>query len=152
MTLTSCKRFDNVIFRVRGGRCVVSSAAPPFRTAFWPDIRAIGRDLGLEECPAAAWEQPETQEQFLTALARQVPGAQAFRPGTVGFLSPPAEIRRREQLREWRAALTFLGLPSRDVVLGALECAANRLKGRAFVEVGLTRFDGHLGEAVRMGV
>ena len=119
----------------------MSSVAPPFRAAFWSDIRAIGRDLGLEECPAAAWEQPEIQEKFLTALARQVPGVQAFRPGTIGFLSPPAEMRRREQFRERRAALTFLGLPSRDVVLGALECAANRLKGRAFVEVQFKQWD-----------
>lgn len=129
------KRFDNITLRVRGGRCVVSSAAPPFRTAFWPNVEAIGREFGLVKMTGASLEQVDVQEQFLTALADRLPETKVFRPGITGFRTRPEDVRQREDYRQRRALVTFSEPCPREVVLGALEVATHRLKAKASIEM-----------------
>lgn len=127
--------------RVREGRVLVSSVAPPFRTAYWSDLGAIAAQVGLRGTTAQSLEGRETQQRFLNALADCVLGCEVFRPGQVGFRSSPWDIRRAEEFRRSHFTAVFLGNCSRTVVLGALELLRERLRPNGAVDVRFKQSD-----------
>jgi radical SAM protein with 4Fe4S-binding SPASM domain len=101
--------------------------AAPFSTVYWSEVEKVVQELGLPHITGESLSQSPSQHVLLSALAEKLPGAEAFRPGTIGFKREAAEIRSREQFRASRCAVTFLGNCSRTVVLVTLNLLTRRL-------------------------
>ncbi len=137
--ISSRGRFDNVAIRTRENRCVVSTACPPFRAVYWPDLRAVAAELGFAKLTPGSLESWESREAFLTHLAERL--GVAFRPARVGFRSSPDEIQRRELFRRQYQAVAFAGPCSRGVVMGALEVVTGGVRRGGAVDVRLSGWD-----------
>jgi hypothetical protein len=133
--------FDSVVVLRRGNRCLVGSVCPPFGAAYWPDLGALAKELGLGRIDGAALGRPGPRAAFLAALAEQGGMGPAFRPACVGCRTPPEEIRRREGFRRRNQRVVFQGDCPRQVVLAALELAARRVRRGATVSAQFKGWD-----------
>ena len=135
------ENFDNVALRIRRNGCAVTTVSPPFRTAHWPSLEALAKELGLIDVSVDTIDRPEAQVKLLTALAERVPGCEAFQPARVGWRLSRQEIRGREAYRQNHRMVTFLGRCSREVMLEGLEAATHGLSPKASVEVQFKESD-----------
>ncbi len=135
---------DNVLVRLREGRCLVSTVGRPFRTAYWQDADRAIADLGLAAVTPEARAQPETHHRFLATLARSMEGGARFQPGTIGFPSTPQAITARERFRAENMSLVLLGRCSREVTVGAWEAATHRLSRAWRLDVQIREWDGQV--------
>ncbi len=132
---------DNMLMRGRGKSAILATVEPRFRTAYWPDIKAVLDELGFHDLTAAALEQPETLAQFLNSLARKSPEYRIFTPGRTGFQDRSDDIRHRETLRQTQGMIVYIGKGSREVALGALELFAQRLAARGSMAIQFKQWD-----------
>jgi len=133
--------FDSVALCLRDGRCVVASAAPPFRVAYWRDVKALVAELALGGPSGAALETEDGRRAFLTALAQRTQMEQVFGPARIGFESKPAELHAREEFRRTHRHVTFVGACVREVVLGALELIADQVPQGGTIDVQFKQWD-----------
>jgi len=131
----------NAAVRARDLRCVVASVAPPFRTAYWPDSKALVAQLGLPPALADKLGEPEGRSQLVGALAAKGAAGLPFRAGGAGSTAGPQDVRRKEALRRGRRSVVFLGRCSREVVLGALELVTDGLAPEGLVNVKFEGWD-----------
>jgi radical SAM protein with 4Fe4S-binding SPASM domain len=133
----SVGRPADAAFRVRGGRCALWSQIAPFRAAYWPDIEALAKELGM------AWPQDgeEAQRDFVAALAERVGFVSRQTQSAAQVNQIRGDILRREDFRRGNALLVFVGCCSRQVVLGAVEILANRLQRRPRITIEFRQWD-----------
>src|SRR6516225_4045345 len=104
--MTACSTsFDNVMLRLRGKTCIVTTTVPPFVTLYWPDIEAPLKEFGATQSSFTTLSERRTQAWFASELAQRIPQAEAFRPRHAGFGTDPDEIRLREKVRETRCSV-----------------------------------------------
>ncbi len=134
---------DNVIFRVRGdGPCLIASVEPPFRIAYWEDVKSVVSALNLNMTEKELLEDGAVQEHFLTALADGVQGCEGFRPAQLGFSASRQDLRRRKNFRDRHCTISFLGECSREVAFAATDLMRRRLQANAVMELRFKHWDG----------
>lgn len=135
------KLFDNVLVRRRGSRCIVGSTLPPFVAAYWQQISGVLKELGIQNADEASLDELQIQEEFLAALSSRVSGAERFKPAKIGCDLRSQEMRAFQEARAARCLITLLGKCPREVILGALEAATARIRGKAMIEVRIKGWD-----------
>ena len=134
--------FDNVMVRLIGTRCIVSTVGRPFMTGYWPDIGVVFRELGLKQTSVSSLENRDVQNRFLSALADTVSGVAAFKPATIGFKWSAADLRSRERLRAAHTSATFFGNCSGKVITAALSALARQLGDKnSVIDVQFKQWD-----------
>ena len=127
--------------RLRGKRCLASSVAPPFRTAYWADVEALKAQLGWDSGGTGSLTAAGVPPRLTAGLSALVGGLSPTEAATTWSLPWAADVRRREAFRASHRAVLFLGRCSREVALGALEIATERLTVGSQVEVRLKDSD-----------
>ena len=97
--------------------------------------------MGLPDAGPAALETAERRERFLAALAGRLKAGEAFMPASVGFVSAPGEIRERENARQARRLVTYIGACSREALLGGLEAVATQVRDGGAIDVRFKQWD-----------
>ncbi len=127
--------------RLRGKRCLASSVAPPFQTAYWADIEALKAQLGWDGGGTGSLTAAGVPPRLTAGLSALLGGLSPTDAATAWSLPWAADVRRREAFRATHRAVVFLGRCSREVALGALEVATERLIVGSQVEVRLKDSD-----------
>jgi radical SAM protein with 4Fe4S-binding SPASM domain len=137
---SGARTFDNVMVRIRGESCVVSSAVAPFVTAYWPELGKLIPELGLTQISVESLQTQSGQENFIAALAK-MPGTERFLPGMTGFKCRPEDVQSREWLRKNHCQITFLGDCPEKILLGAFDVIGKRLVANCNINVQFKGWD-----------
>ncbi len=81
----------DTLLRLRWPHCIVASAAPPFRAAYWADLDVLTAELGPERVTEESLQRSETQSRLLSALAADGGFFEQVGRNT-DYIIPPDEI------------------------------------------------------------